>query len=208
MATPFPFFVHRNHPPSPPSSFARSSAVARPPASVLPSVLLIAWISCATAARMKNSPSPVQETAHVSLLAYVPAPITGESPIRPGRLLSCHPWGSPRPGCHSRPGSATRPMSILLRDKDSPPAPPCFSASLILCKESSAVHKKVFFIDHFDPVFFRERFRAVADHHNGTNARLLRFNVFQISISMRARLIGFFTCFTFATAPAFAFCHP
>src|SRR5688572_4400054 len=41
----------------------------------------------AAAVVMKYSPSPVQDTAAVALLAYVPAPMSGESPTRPGSLL-------------------------------------------------------------------------------------------------------------------------
>src|SRR5439155_25053510 len=37
----------------------------------------------ATAWRMNCSPRPVPLTAHVALLAYVPAPTIGESPTRP-----------------------------------------------------------------------------------------------------------------------------
>jgi hypothetical protein len=35
---------------------------------------------------MNSSPVPVQDTAQLALFAYVPAPITGESPTRPKRL--------------------------------------------------------------------------------------------------------------------------
>jgi hypothetical protein len=40
---------------------------------------------------MKNSPVPVLETATVRLFAYVPAPMIGESPIRPTGLLVSPP---------------------------------------------------------------------------------------------------------------------
>jgi len=50
-----------------------------------------AEISCATAARIKYSPSPVHDTAQVALFAYVPAPMMGESPIRPAFLLLVPP---------------------------------------------------------------------------------------------------------------------
>ena len=50
-----------------------------------------AQMSRATVARMKNSPVPVHDTAHDALLAYVPAPITAESPTRPGSLFVSPP---------------------------------------------------------------------------------------------------------------------
>jgi len=37
----------------------------------------------ATLSQMKNSPSPVPDTAQLRLLAYVPTPMIGESPTRP-----------------------------------------------------------------------------------------------------------------------------
>ncbi len=40
---------------------------------------------------MKYSPDPVHEIAQVLLLAYVPAPIIGESPILPHFLLVIPP---------------------------------------------------------------------------------------------------------------------
>src|SRR5215472_4983184 len=47
-------------------------------------------ISRATPRRMKYSPAPVPETAQDWLDAYVPAPMIGESPTRPG-ILACMP---------------------------------------------------------------------------------------------------------------------
>ena len=43
-------------------------------------------MSYAATARIKYSPSPVAETAQVALSANVPAPMFGESPMRPGSL--------------------------------------------------------------------------------------------------------------------------
>src|SRR5690242_8282918 len=54
-----------------------------------------AQISLATASRMKYSPTPVEETAQDRLDAYVPAPITGESPTRPGSLPCIPPVDVP-----------------------------------------------------------------------------------------------------------------
>ena len=47
-------------------------------------------LSLAAQARMKASPSPVQDTAIWSS-AQVPAPMIGVSPTRPGRLLKVPP---------------------------------------------------------------------------------------------------------------------
>jgi hypothetical protein len=44
---------------------------------------------------MNNSPVPVAETAAVSLWAYVPAPMIGESPIRPTGLFVSPPVDVP-----------------------------------------------------------------------------------------------------------------
>ena len=52
-------------------------------------------MSCATVQRMKYSPVPVQETATDSFSAYVPAPMIGESPMRPKRLLLVPPVDVP-----------------------------------------------------------------------------------------------------------------
>src|SRR5262249_32297373 len=42
--------------------------------------------SCAKLERMKNSPSPVQDTAQTLESANVPAPMIGDPPTRPQRL--------------------------------------------------------------------------------------------------------------------------
>ena len=60
-------------------------------AAVTPDRRTRAQISCATTARMKYSPLPVADTAQVALSAYVPAPMIGESPMRPQRLLVMPP---------------------------------------------------------------------------------------------------------------------
>ncbi|MNY77357.1 hypothetical protein D3C86_2172290 [compost metagenome] len=51
----------------------------------------MAEISCATTFLIKNSPHPVHEIPAVSLLAYVPAPIIGESPTLPYFLFVIPP---------------------------------------------------------------------------------------------------------------------
>src|SRR6185436_2728059 len=62
----------------------------------------------ATVQRMKYSPVPVAETATESFAAYVPAPMTGESPTRPNSLLVVPPVDVPAARLPSR-SSATAP---------------------------------------------------------------------------------------------------
>jgi hypothetical protein len=73
-------------PPVPPSARTSSSTAATASAGAWAASRTRASISCATPARRKNSPAPVQDTAQLRSSAQVPAPITGESPIRPQRL--------------------------------------------------------------------------------------------------------------------------
>ena len=47
-----------------------------------------------------------------------------------------------------------------------PPPPPLFSASLTLCSASQRSCVKKFLVDQLDAVFFGERFRAFAIHHD------------------------------------------
>ena len=52
-------------------------------------------IRMATPNRMNSSPTPVHDTAHVALSAYVPAPMIGTSPIRPNLLPVSPPLDVP-----------------------------------------------------------------------------------------------------------------
>src|SRR5947209_8509799 len=95
-------------PPVPPIFATFSNAPAAAESTDLPPYCTDAEMSCATTDRMKYSPSPVHETAQVSLLAYVPAPIIGESPILPNLLFEVPPVEVPAPRLPAR-SSATAP---------------------------------------------------------------------------------------------------
>jgi hypothetical protein len=83
---------------------------------------------------MKSSPRPVHETAHVALSAYVPAPMMGESPTRPHRLLVSPPVdvAAARLPLRSTATAPTVPRCVCGKSSE-PYSPFFFSSSLVFC---------------------------------------------------------------------------
>src|SRR5437763_1729026 len=155
-------------------------------------------MSCATVQRMKYSPVPVQETATESLSAYVPAPMIGESPMRPHRLFCVPPVEVPaaRLPCWS---SATAPTVPNLCSSGTSRyvcgLPFSFDSSFCSDFHRRSVQK-----------YFGSTISNPACFANSSAPLPASMTCFDFSITARAAEIGFLMTVTPATDPAASVC--
>ncbi len=145
-------------------------------------------MSCATTVRMKYSPCPVADTAQLSLLAYVPAPMMGESPTRPQRLPVMPPVevAAARLPCRS---SATAPTVPKASSSFSRAMAPRRLRSSWRCR--AGVRK-----------YSLGTISMPCSLANSSAPAPTSMTCGDLSMTRRARSMGFFTCCRPVTAPA------